>query len=151
MYFLAILWVEVWGRSTSVSFATRYSPVISGWSWLLYFKFYYIPSPVVRKDLNLTKSVTDLYLRFYKQAEPAFFKFLPDGATIFLSVPCNHSYKCCGSGSRSVGSGFVSQRTGYGSFFHHAKIVRKILSSTVCDVFTDFLSLKNNVKCTFKK
>jgi hypothetical protein len=49
-----------------------------------------------------------------------------------------------------LGSGSTSQRygSGSGSFYHHAKIVRKTLVPTIFD----FLSLKHDVsKCTFKK
>jgi hypothetical protein len=34
---------------------------------------------------------------------------------------------------------------GSGSFYHHAKIMRKILNPTILWLFVDFLSLKNNV------
>ncbi len=56
-------------------------------------------------------------------------------------------HQCSGSGSTShrYGSGSGS---GSGSFYHHAKIIRKILNPTILWLFVtlfDFLSLKNNV------
>ncbi len=47
------------------------------------------------------------------------------------------SVQCCGSGSES------------GSFYHHAKRVRKTLIPTVCDFFR-LLSLKNDVNVPSK-
>ncbi len=47
------------------------------------------------------------------------------------------------------GSGSISQRYGSGSFFHHAKIVRKTLIPTILWLF-DFLSLKNYVNVPSK-
>ncbi len=44
------------------------------------------------------------------------------------------------------GSGSISQRYGSGSFYHHAKIVRKTLIPTIFD----FLSLKNDVNVPSK-
>jgi hypothetical protein len=46
------------------------------------------------------------------------------------------------------GSGSTSQRYGSGSFYHHAKIVRKTLIPTIFLLFFDFLSLKNDVNVT---
>ncbi len=60
-------------------------------------------------------------------------------------------HQCCGSGSVS------QQRYGSrsGSFYHQAKIVRKILIFTVLSLLYDFLSFKNDVhvpsKITQKK
>ena len=54
------------------------------------------------------------------------------------------------------GSGFTSQRygsgsfSGSGSFYHHAKIVRKTLIPTIFLLFFDFLSLKNDVNVASK-
>ena len=44
-------------------------------------------------------------------------------------------------GTPGSGSGSISQRNGSGSFYHHAKIVRKTLIPTVlslCDFFLTF-------------
>jgi hypothetical protein len=43
------------------------------------------------------------------------------------------------------GSGSASQRYGSGSFYHHAKIVKKNLESYYFVTLFDFLSLKNNI------
>ncbi len=47
------------------------------------------------------------------------------------------------------GSGSTSQRYGSGSFYHHAKIVRKTLIPYFVTLF-DFLSLKNDVNVPSK-
>jgi hypothetical protein len=47
------------------------------------------------------------------------------------------------------GSGSISQRYGSGSFYHHAKIVRKTLIPTFVTLF-GFLSLKNDVNVPSK-
>ncbi len=45
------------------------------------------------------------------------------------------------------GSGCTNRRygSGSGSFYHHAKIIRKILNPSILWLFLTFLSLKNNV------
>ncbi len=54
------------------------------------------------------------------------------------------------------GSGYISQRygsgsdSGSGSFYHHAKIVRKTLIPTILWLFFDFLSVKNDVNLPLK-
>ncbi len=75
--------------------------------------------------------------------------------------------QCCGSGSESgsgstcfgpSGSGSTSQRygsgsgscAGSGSFYHHAKIVRKTLIPTILLLFLTFFSLKNDVNVASK-
>ncbi len=52
--------------------------------------------------------------------------------------------------SQRYGSGSGSS-SGLGSFCHQAKIVRKTLIPTDLWLLNDFLSLKNKVRCTFKK
>ncbi len=66
-----------------------------------------------------------------------------------------HMKQCCGSGSVCFGppgSGSISTRygSGSGSFYHQARIVRKILIPTVLWHFYDFLSLKNDVNVDSK-
>jgi hypothetical protein len=48
------------------------------------------------------------------------------------------------------GSGSASQRSGSGSFYHQAKLVRKTLIPTVLWLLFDFLSLKNYVNVPSK-
>ncbi len=48
--------------------------------------------------------------------------------------------------SGSPGSGSINQRYGSGSFYYHAKIVRKTLIPTVLWPLLDFFSLKNDLK-----
>ncbi len=68
---------------------------------------------------------------------------------------CPPARQCCGSGSvfGPGGSGSVSQMygSGSGSFYHHAKIVRKTLIPTVMLLLFDFLSLKNDVNINVQK
>ncbi len=80
-------------------------------------------------------------------------------SSIWLTVPyahCSHCRKhCCGSESGSVGSvcfgppgsGSINQRhgSGFGSFYHQTKIVRKSLIPTVLLLLFYFLSLKNDL------
>jgi hypothetical protein len=49
------------------------------------------------------------------------------------------------------GSGSTSQRYGSGSFYHHAKIVKKNLDSFYFVTLFDFLSLKNDVNVPSKR
>ncbi len=68
----------------------------------------------------------------------------------------------CGSGSPSGSVGsicfwasririrIINQRYGSGSFYHHAKIVRKTLIPTVLWLLNDLLSLKNDVNVPSK-
>ncbi len=70
--------------------------------------------------------------------------------------------QCCGSGSAAVWSvRFWASRirihykrhrsgSGSGSFYHHAKLVRKPLSPNVLWLINDFLSLKNDVNVVSK-
>jgi hypothetical protein len=73
---------------------------------------------------------------------------VPDGSVVGSSVvdpdpPDPHVFGPSGSGS-------TSQRYGSGSFYHHAKIVRKTLIPTILLIFFDFLSLKNDVNVPSK-
>ena len=47
-------------------------------------------------------------------------------------------------------SGSTSQRYGSGSFYHHAKIVRKTLIPNIFVTLFEFLSLKNDVNVALK-
>ncbi len=49
------------------------------------------------------------------------------------------------------GSGSISQRYGYGSYNHLAKIIRKTFIPTLLRPFYDFLSLKNYVNVPSKQ
>jgi hypothetical protein len=53
-------------------------------------------------------------------------------------------------GPPGFGSGSTSQRYGSGSFYHHAKIVRKTLIPTVLSLLLDILFLKNDVNVPSK-
>ncbi len=72
---------------------------------------------------------------------------MPKNRTVLQGVADPDPYVFGAPGS---GSGSISQRHGSGSFYHQAKIVRKILISTVLRLLYDFLSLKNNVNVPSK-
>jgi hypothetical protein len=53
-------------------------------------------------------------------------------------------------GPPGSGSGSTNQRYGSGSFYHHAKIVRKTLIPNIFVTLFEFLSLKNDVNVALK-
>ena len=59
-----------------------------------------------------------------------------------VADPDPHVFGPPGSTSQRYGSGSGSC-SGFGSFYHQAKIVRKTLITTVLQLLFDFLSLKN--------
>jgi hypothetical protein len=65
----------------------------------------------------------------------------------------NNGIQYCGSGSVCFGppgSGSIGTRYESGSFYHHAKIVRKTLIPTVVCLLYELLSLKNDVNVASK-
>jgi hypothetical protein len=67
----------------------------------------------------------------------------------------DHYQQCCGSGSRRIhmflGLPDMDPAPDLDTGHHQAKIVRKTFFPTVLRLLYDFLFLKNDVKCTFKK
>jgi hypothetical protein len=95
------------------------------------------------------------FARFYPCSRLQYAKFWDSVSNI------SGSNQCCGSGFGSVcfwaswsGSGSISQRygsgSGFGSFYHQAKIVRKTSIPTVLWILHDFLSLENDLNVPLK-
>jgi hypothetical protein len=113
--------------------------------------------------------VLDL-LEYLASGVQIFFTFLVGNVSTTVGPRCSDMFSCCGFhlprgsvaepdpdpsdpyviGPPGSGPGSTNQRYGSGSFYHYAKIVRKILIPTVFQLIFNFLSFKNDVNVPSK-
>ncbi len=107
-------------------------------------------------------------LEYLASGVQIFFTFLVGNVSTTVGPRCSDMFSCCGfpfpwssvadpdpsdpyvSGPPGSGSGSTTQMYGSGSFYHYAKIVRKILIPSVLWLLFNFLSFRNYVNVPLK-